>query len=184
MEVICWVIPLIFHRGLAPRVWGTQLWRRWADCISDDKFSLITHKYYALFHSLHKCSPEAALESLTNHWALPYISLHNCSKRTWKLSLDYSTHPTLLSSYGTSLSARIPHSHLKVFRIILPSGGGTPVNCWGAVLCASSVEQHKSAPGCSIIRSSLAKADNCNNNIQPLIEYFSTFHQQTLKKVT
>lgn len=94
MEVICWVIPLIFHRGLALRVWGTQLRRRCADCISDDKFSLVTHKYYMLFHSLHKCSPEAALKSLTNRWALPYISLHNFSERTWKLSPNDSTHPT------------------------------------------------------------------------------------------
>lgn len=51
---------------------------------------------------------------------------------------------SLLSSYGTSLSARTPHAILKVFRIILLSGGGTPVNvrscsvclfCWATRIC-------------------------------------------------
>lgn len=133
MEVICWVIPLIFHCGLDLGVWGTQLQRHRADCISDDKCSLITHKYYMLFHSLHKGSPKATLKSLTV--IEPSHILHKFSERTWKLSRPHHASHSLISSYWLHSAQAFPtpfkplwHTFFQGVAHQLTFGGLLPVS--------------------------------------------------------
>lgn len=139
MEVICWVIPLIFHRGLALRVWCTQLRRHCADSVADDSFSLITRKHYVLFPSSHERSLGTALKPSASHCALLQIFL--CGK----LSHNCSTHRTpLRSARGTSLSTCVPHTLERSSVWVLLSGDGTPVNCLEVVSYNSSVNQLRS----------------------------------------